>query len=263
MGIDPSSAGEDLSAATLTQALAGRPLRAYTALLSTEADALAWARAGAPEGALVVANYQASPRGRAGRPWQIPEGEGLGFSLVLRPDLPVEREGWLYAAAVSGLADVTGPEARIHWPDEVHQGDERAHAVGVQVELGPQSIRWAVVTVLAVHARPPRAPLLAELVDAIEQRYRSPADAVLADYLPRCATIGRDVQARLIPLGPAGPQITGEAVDVLDDGALVVKTSRGSRVAVRPQNLGLLEDASTEEYPPGLFLDEPGDEDAS
>lgn len=264
MGIDPSAAGDDLSATALSEVLAGRPLRAYPALLSTEADALAWARAGAPEGALVVANYQASPRGRAGLPWQIQAGEGLGFSLVLRPDLPAEREGWLYAAAVSGLADVAGPGARIHWPDEVYRDDERAHAVGVQVDLGPQgTTRWAVVTVLAVGARPPRAALLTELVGAIEQRYRSPADAVLGDYLPRCATIGRDVRARLIPMGPAGPQVTGQAVNVLDDGALVVETSKGSRVAVRPQNLGLLEDASEEEGGYPFLRNATGDEDAS
>ncbi|HWB73203.1 MAG TPA: hypothetical protein VG452_13395 [Egibacteraceae bacterium] len=244
MGLDPPLADDDLTADVLSAALPGRPLRSYPALLSTEADALAWARAGAPEGALVVADYQASPRGRAGLPWYVRPGEGLGFSLVLRPDLPIEREGWLYAAAVSGLADVAGSDAKVEWPDEVYRGDVRTHAAGVQVELGPQTIRWAVVTVLAVQARPPRAPLLTELVGAIEQRYRSPAEDVRADYLPRCMTIGRTVEARLIPVGPAGPRVTGEAVDVLTDGALVIQTARGSRVAVRPQNLGLLEDAS-------------------
>ncbi|MDQ4130536.1 MAG: hypothetical protein M3133_06040, partial [Actinomycetota bacterium] len=74
----------------------GRPVRTYPAILSTSADAFAWARAGAPEGALVVADYQAAPRGRAGLPWEVRPGEGLGFSLVLRPELPPEREGWLY-----------------------------------------------------------------------------------------------------------------------------------------------------------------------
>ncbi|HWH34036.1 MAG TPA: hypothetical protein VNT56_01805 [Acidimicrobiales bacterium] len=59
MGVD------DLSAGVLAAALPDRPLRSYPAPLSTEADALAWARAGAPVGAVVVADYQAAPRGRS------------------------------------------------------------------------------------------------------------------------------------------------------------------------------------------------------
>ncbi|MFN2556516.1 MAG: biotin--[acetyl-CoA-carboxylase] ligase [Nitriliruptorales bacterium] len=235
--------GSDLSSESLEEAMPGRPVRAYPAILSTSADAFAWARAGAPEGALVVADYQASPRGRAGLPWEVRPGEGLGFSLVLRPELPPEREGWLYTVAVSGIADVLGAEAKIRWPDEVYRHGTRAAGIGVHVELAPQATSWAVVTALVHEARPARGPLLARLVAAIEERYHSDAESVLSDYLPRCETLGRRLRARLIPLGPSGPQVVGVAVNCLDDGALVLETDRGSRVAVRPQNLGLLEEA--------------------
>lgn len=237
-------APEDLSAEAVRAALPDREVRTFPALLSTEAEALAWARAGAPQGAVVVADYQASPRGRAGLPWQVEAGQGLGFSLVLRPRLPAEREGWLYTAAVCGLADVVGDEAAIHWPDLVHRRPQgpRAAAVGAHVELGPSGTLWAVVTVLFEEARPPRASLLAELVDAIEQRCNSPARTVLEDYRPRCATVGRTVRARLLPMGPGGLEVTGEAVDCVDDGALLINTESGNRVAVRPQFLGILED---------------------
>ena len=62
-------------------------------MLSTESEAAAWARAGAPEGAFVVAGYQASPRGRAGISWQVDHHHDLAFSLILRPQLPALREG--------------------------------------------------------------------------------------------------------------------------------------------------------------------------
>ena len=222
--------------------LPGRPVRAYPALLSSEADALAWARAGAPEGALVVAEYQASPRGRAGLEWRPRPGAGLVFSLVLRPRLAAEREGWLYVAASCGLADALGAES-VEWPDEVHGPDGRLGAVGVYSELGPEGTEWAVVNVLVENVRPPRAPVVAGVVDAVEARYRSPSTPVLADYLRRSATIGRRVRARLIPLGPRGVRIEGRAVTVLADGALVLETDDARRVAVRPHHLGLLEPA--------------------
>jgi len=239
----PERPGDDLEAAALAEALGDRPLRTYPALVSTEADALAWARTGGPSGAVVVADYQASPRGRGGTPWRVSPGTGLGFSLVLRPDLPVEREGWLYVAAATGLADVVGERAFTVWPDEVRDGASVAASLGVYVELGPTGVAWAVATVLFGAAAPPRGQLLAELVDAIERRVAAPADDVLATYVDRCGTLGREVRARMIPMGPSGPQVVGRAVDVRTDGALVLLTEAGRRVRIPPQNLGLLEDS--------------------
>jgi BirA family transcriptional regulator, biotin operon repressor / biotin---[acetyl-CoA-carboxylase] ligase len=244
----------DLSEDSLGPALHGRPLRSYRALVSTHAEALAWARAGAPEGAVVVADYQASPRGRAGLEWKTAPGEGLGFSLVLRPDLPAEREGWLYAVATAGIADAAGPEAAIEWPDEVRLAGERFGAVGLHVEIGAHGdCAWAVATLLVPGARPPRGTLLGVLLDAIEARYLSEPGPVLAEYTARCATLGRHVRARLIPMGPAGPAVTGTAVAVREDGSLVLETAEGRRVAVPPQALGLLDDAE----PGDLGPDEP------
>jgi BirA family transcriptional regulator, biotin operon repressor / biotin---[acetyl-CoA-carboxylase] ligase len=231
----------DLTGEALAAVLPDRAARCYPALVSTQAEAMAWARAGAPAGAVVAADYQASPRGRGGLEWQTPPGESLGFSLVLRPRLPAPREGWLYVAATCGLADVV--DGRIEWPDEVQHDGRRAGAIGVHVELGAVTTEWAVVSVVVADVTPPRAPLLAQLVTAIETRCDSPTTPVLADFLRRCNTIGRDVRARMIPLGPGGAVVTGKAMRVLTDGALVLEQEDGRGIAVRPQNLGLLEDA--------------------
>lgn len=233
---------EDL-AGEFGEALGDRPARAYPALVSTEADAVAWARAGGPEGAVVVADYQASARGRGGVVWEVRPGRTLAFSLLLRPELPVEREGWLYTVGTSGLADALEGDPEIAWPDEVHDGGTRVGAVGCQVELGPDATTWAVLNVYVPGAEPPRGPLLRRIVDAIEARYHEEPEGVLATYRPRCRVLGKSVRARLTPLGPNSPSIDGEAVDVLDDGALVIATERGSRVGVRPQHLGELEEA--------------------
>ncbi|MDQ3430792.1 MAG: hypothetical protein M3467_00935, partial [Actinomycetota bacterium] len=64
------------------------------------------------------------------------------------------------------------------------------------------------------------------------------------------STLGRAHTARLIPMGPGGPEVTGEAVDVLADGALVLLTARGNRVAVPPHNLGMLEEPTGPAQPP-------------
>jgi BirA family biotin operon repressor/biotin-[acetyl-CoA-carboxylase] ligase len=246
----------DLDAAELAGALGDRPVRSYPALLATEPVAMAWAREGAPAGALVVADYQASPRGRAGMPWSVTPGWGLGFTLLARPELPAEREGWPYAAALLALDDVVGGQgAQLAWPDTLQTAEGGVLArLGVYVELGPAGAQWVSVTVLVVDASPPRGPLLARLVSALEQRMAAPPEAVLPRYLARCSTIGRQWRARLIPLGPGGPEVNGEAVNVLADGALVLLSARGARVAVPPQNLGFLEPPPGPVEPPEHLL---------
>ena len=233
---------DDLRAELLAELLPGRAIRTYPAILSTEAEAMAWARAGAPDGALVVAGYQASPRGRGGKPWDMAQEESLAFSLILHPTWPIFREGWLYTVAACALSDVIG-EARIEWPDELRLDGDLCAATGVHVEPKENQL-WAVVTVLLCHAAAPRGALLARTVRAIEARYQADVEAVLADYLPRCQTISRRVRARMIPLGPVGPVFEGRAVTSLKDGALVLETEDGRRIAIRPQHLGVLEDAA-------------------
>lgn len=238
----------DLGAEALSDVLGDRPVRCFPALLSTDAEATSWARAGAASGSVVVADYQASPRGRAGLPWKVRLGDDLGFSLVLRPDLEPEREGWPYVAASLGISDALGrDDARLRWPDLVETaGGERLAALGVSTQLGPRCTEWAVVTVHIESAPRPRSRLLAGVVQAIEHRMHQDPSEVLTDYRARCVTMGEPVLARMIPLGPSSPQVAGTAVDVLNDGALVLWTARERRVAVRPQNLGMLEPAPTE-----------------
>jgi BirA family biotin operon repressor/biotin-[acetyl-CoA-carboxylase] ligase len=227
----------------LAPLLPGRSIRSYPAVLSTEADALAWARAGAHSGSVVVADYQASPRGRGGLPWETTQGFGLGFSVVLRPDLSDARQGWLYSVVAVALSDViAGDEDVLEWPDQIVADGTRAAAFGVTTDVDPAGVRWAVVNVLIEEAATPRGALLARVVETIEQRLAQKESTVLEDHRRRCRTLGQTVRARLIPMGPAGVQVEGVAVDVLADGALLIETERGSRVAVLPHHLGVLEE---------------------
>jgi BirA family transcriptional regulator, biotin operon repressor / biotin---[acetyl-CoA-carboxylase] ligase len=102
--------------------LAG-PLRAYRSLESTQAVARAWADRGAPEGAVVLADYQSAGRGQHGRTWTAPAGTALLFSVVLRPRLSVARWPELPLAAGCAVAESVeeiGPlSAGLKWPNDV------------------------------------------------------------------------------------------------------------------------------------------------
>jgi len=127
----PWPAAEPPADAELTRAFApcvpgGRlagPLRAYRSLESTQTLARAWAATGAPEGAVVLADYQTGGRGQRGRPWTAPAGTALLFSVVLRPRLPVAR--WpeiplaMGCAVAEGLEAVAPVSAKLKWPNDV------------------------------------------------------------------------------------------------------------------------------------------------
>jgi BirA family transcriptional regulator, biotin operon repressor / biotin---[acetyl-CoA-carboxylase] ligase len=226
--------GDDLTAEALEPLLGERALRSHRVLLSTASSAAEWAGSGAPDGAVVVADSQISPRGRAGRPWRVAPGRGLGFALVLRPQLVADREGWLYTVVLTALADVCGDGVTIEWPDEVRRGGEMVAGAGIDVRLGARGVKWAVVNMLLPDAEPPRGELLAATVGTIEKRLVSPADAVLEDYTRRCSTLGRSVQVRLLG---GTMRFEGTATSTQEEGALVLETSDGRMLPIRPQDV--------------------------
>lgn len=246
----------DLTREKLGPLLGDRGLRVFPAMLSTDAEARAWANGGGPNGGVVVAGYQASPRGRSGLSWDDsmhPE-RGLGFSIVLRPDLSDEREGWLYLPVLLGVLDgMEDDDLELEWPDRVERHGQTVATIGVGCEPERGHIRSAVVTILIFDVALPRGPRLAAVLDAVDRRMAQSSADVIAAYRGVCATIGRRVTASVLPMGPASPAFTGEAVDATEDGGLVIATDEGQRMVVVPQSLGMVTDPDAGPMgPPGI-----------
>jgi BirA family transcriptional regulator, biotin operon repressor / biotin---[acetyl-CoA-carboxylase] ligase len=113
---------------------------------STNADLLAQAMAGAPEGVVLAAEEQAAGRGRMGRTWVSPPRAALTFSLLVRPQtVPPARRGWLPllagVAVAAAVRSVAGVQAELKWPNDVLAGPAKlggilAEAVGDAVVVG-------------------------------------------------------------------------------------------------------------------------------
>ena len=89
---------------------------------STNAVAADRARAGAPEGRLVVAEHQTAGRGRLDRTWETPPRSGLTFSLVLRPTVPPGDWPWLPLLTGHTIAKTLRAEGwatGVKWPNDV------------------------------------------------------------------------------------------------------------------------------------------------
>jgi BirA family biotin operon repressor/biotin-[acetyl-CoA-carboxylase] ligase len=96
---------------------------------STNADALALARDGEPEGIVLVADHQTAGRGRQGRTWEAPPEASLLVSVLLRPPSGVAGLVTMAVsvAAAAALDAVAGFAPRIKWPNDlVWPGDGTA-----------------------------------------------------------------------------------------------------------------------------------------
>jgi BirA family biotin operon repressor/biotin-[acetyl-CoA-carboxylase] ligase len=79
--------------------------------------------AGQPEGTVIIAGEQTAGKGRRGRKWSSPPGEGLYLSIVLHPSLPYNKL-WQMAfvvslAACEAIREVSGLDARIKLPNDI------------------------------------------------------------------------------------------------------------------------------------------------
>lgn len=90
---------------------------------STNADLLAAAAEGAPEGVVLVADHQSAGRGRLDRTWVAPAGSSLLVSVLLRPQLAPADLFLLTAAAgvasVEAVAEVAGLGCGLKWPNDL------------------------------------------------------------------------------------------------------------------------------------------------
>jgi BirA family biotin operon repressor/biotin-[acetyl-CoA-carboxylase] ligase len=155
--------GDDLQKAALRieergMAL-GRPLHLVAETTSTNDEAHAGARRGAAHGTTWLAERQTAGRGRRGRSWVSPAGEGLLFSVLLRLDCAPQRLPLLALLAGLAVRDgivETAPSARIavKWPNDVLSADRKLAGILVEaITVGPR-VEAAIVGIgVNVHTR--------------------------------------------------------------------------------------------------------------
>ncbi len=117
---------------------------------STNDEAVARARSGAPEGLLLFAEHQRAGKGRRGRTWLSPPRSGLCFSLVLRPT--AERQCWpllsLAAATAVALALKEMEPSLIvdlKWPNDVLLKGRKVAGILSEAAEGPDGAAAVVI----------------------------------------------------------------------------------------------------------------------
>lgn len=225
--------------------LAGRLLRYLPEVGSTNDVALDWLRAGAPPGAVVLADAQIKGRGRLGRRWHAPAGTALIVSVILFPSLHTFGQmTMLGAVSIAETLEAVGAQAiDIKWPNDVRlkgrkvcgilpeaawDGDQlRGVALGiglnVRVDFGATELAGTAISLeSALGRRVDRLDMLARLLNRVDYwAGHSDTPALFDAWKQRLSTLGQEVAVTT-----SAVRGIAEAVDA--QGALLVRTADGT-----------------------------------
>jgi BirA family transcriptional regulator, biotin operon repressor / biotin---[acetyl-CoA-carboxylase] ligase len=244
---------DDLASRLGDGCVIGREIHVFKETASTNDVVERLARDGAKEGVVVFAESQTKGRGRLGRKWHSPAGQGLYFSVLLRPKLrPVEATQLTVVAAtalVRAIEAATPVRPVIKWPNDLLVGGRKIAGVltelsaeldtikhlilGIGLDVNQTAKDFApeireVATSLRIAggesvSRPELATRILREFDRDYARICGGGFEGLADeWETRCTTIGQNVAIRI------GERILKGRAESLDaDGALLIRTQHG------------------------------------
>ncbi|MES2154954.1 MAG: biotin--[acetyl-CoA-carboxylase] ligase [bacterium] len=102
------------------------------------------ARAGAPEGSVIVAEEMTAGRGQRGHTWHAPKG-GLYLSFVVRDLSDARLLTLAMGNAVGDALEVAGVEPRLKWVNDVFVGDRKIAGILVEGEWTGPKLDFLVV----------------------------------------------------------------------------------------------------------------------
>jgi BirA family transcriptional regulator, biotin operon repressor / biotin---[acetyl-CoA-carboxylase] ligase len=233
----------------------GREIHYFNSLDSTNSAAYQLALRGAGEGEGVIAESQEKGRGRLGRQWISPPFVNLYLSLILRPEIPPHRASLVtFMAAVAAAESIerfSGLRPSIKWPNdlllngkkvagllnEIHSETDRIHFIvlGIGVNLNmdakgfPKGIRDKTTSLKEQLGQSvSRKAFTALLLEGLEQGYetflKEGGTPVLKAWKERA-----QIQGKAVRVSSFDEVLTGRAVDVDSDGALILETGEGEQ----------------------------------
>ena len=220
---------------------------------STNTRAKELANGGAPHGTVLIAGNQSAGRGRMGRSFQSPEGQGVYLSVILRPECtPAELMHLTCAAGVAmanAVETTCGIRPQLKWINDLVCGHKKLGGILTEMSFVNGRIDYAVVgiginclqaerdfppeisqiaTSLAIVCNKPIAPaqLAANMILAfwdMDQSLLTQKQRWMAAYKANCITLGKEIQVI------QGDCVRlGKAVDMDDDGGLIVEYTDGT-----------------------------------
>ena len=235
-------------------------IHTYKILESTNKTAKIKALEGAPSGTVVLAEGQTLGRGRLGRWFFSPKGQGLYMSLVIRPDFDTGKSLLLTTAAsvavCRAIKKVCGAETQIKWVNDIfyegrkicgilteaisnfENGRIDAVIIGIGINCSikkedmPEELRGTAGSLSGNISRNRLAAVIVnELMGIISDFYEERLHPMHMDeYRRRSMVLRKDVTV-FKNASPEEPK-KATAIDISDEGGLIVIYEDGRKEAL-------------------------------
>lgn len=220
---------------------------------STNDAAKKWAKEGAPDGAVVIADHQTAGRGRLGRSWHSPPGVNLYLSRIYRDRfdlLPL-----LGALATREAVQSFLPpdlNAAIKWPNDILVGEykiagilcelfDEAAVIGIGINVNvtefPKDLRRPASSLrLLSGSEQDRDAVLTTVLDRLDYWESNPGE-VIDVFTDHCITLGRQVKVSV----PGREILTGIAERLNETGALIIEDESGEIHCIEAGDVDMLD----------------------
>lgn len=230
-----------------------RAARVFEEVPSTNDLAAEFGRAGEPGGLAIFAEKQTAGRGRHGRRWESAPRQGLWFSLLLRPALPMAHwprlTTWAAVAVAEALEAAAGYPVGIKWPNDLWIRGRKVTGILTETFAGKNGF---VVAGIGINANQPAFPPpldetatslamvagrefdLADLAIRVLRQLDARFAAVECDF-SRIVEEARErnaLEGKLVTVSWPGTELRGTALDLDENGALLVALPDGTIQAV-------------------------------
>ena len=181
-GLSVDAIRRDLTGVGIAQSV-----HVYGSIDSTTTRLARLARAGAPDGTVVIADAQTAARGRDGAPWFSPPGLNLYLSVLFRRPLAIKDvPGFAFTASLA-LADTVeelGLHPVIRWPNDILVDGKKVAGTLVECAVRGDVVDYVILGV-GVNLNVTRAELHAALGPA--GRFATSLGAFLREPIDRNA----------------------------------------------------------------------------
>lgn len=242
---------EEIREGLKTRILGKKEIHHLKETVSTNITAKQLAAGGAPEGTLVVSEMQTGGKGRLGRNWFSPSGEGIYLSFILRPAVsPAEAPKITLMTAVAmaeALHSGPGLHVSIKWPNDILLGGKKLAGILTEISTEMDAVDYVIIGVgLNVNtvSFPPdlketatsllletgrvhsRSSLTTEFLKWFEEYYKLFQRADFKPILNRWRQFSH-IGGRRIKVETISGMTSGTALDIDGDGFLMVEDDDG------------------------------------
>ncbi len=220
---------------------------------STNMTAETLANQGAAEGTVVVAEHQTKGRGRLGRTWFSPGGEGIYVSVILRPSIPpndAPKLTLMASVAVAEAIRTCAPvEASIKWPNDIMIGGRKVAGILTEMSTDMDRIHYVIIG-MGININNPsenfpyeireiatslfsetgkifsRAEILRKCLESLERYYETFKEKGFLPIMKRWEEL-TEMMGATIRVDAIGNTYSGTFKGINEDGFLVMRDSYG------------------------------------